>query len=874
MSRNVRRHVILSVVLSLLGGAWSSSPVTAQLPVVGYVIHTVDQRTGVDSHTDGVLGVPVPVDVNRDLLPDVLVEFVGIGAPAIGGTTLPIIGVLLIRKLTHPLDALVEVVIDVPLTNKSVMVGYDGREHGVPREFRAVASVTDTVVDVDTDIVGAAQTLKLRAAVVSGAGTAGPDSTTMTVGLSPVPTSLDFDATTRPDYTSANLSAAGAPPRAEVAVVRRQGGAVFTLDAIVDKVPSRVGIETIKERLFLFRGFGAPPLLVYRQTVHYTASAAIEYVRASLVDRPAGNGSELPTITAAVAELRGAEATDVRVVADRNPVTADKDRYLVRTTLNRPIRVAQLGVSTGKESDPSTGTVPLMTRPDTQEYLRVLERQHYLSVAAQLRGVTSAELDSGDPTRLAFTHTASPLEILIQQDFMRAAGWIRDLPSNFTLTYSPRHNRIEYSGSAGIGEMTADATDPDGLIGRMRHARLVIRRIPKVIELVTDLNGSGLLLNAPDDGSTSQHIGFAEISLWRDTEEPTMPADTDGGIIHEVTRPVREVPFFSVTETNTERIFARATELRTLNVRKTKTCEAEQSKTLHNYNMSGGQIRDFPQIATFERCRKAITAEVKSRGGRKLSFVTRKEALPPLTDKFEYTFAVLENVPPEITATLTDETDSGRLRGTTPAGDTFDEPYKRSRSRIGYLGSRPGNRLTYETNTGDRYVLKASMTPVPITFRYCKARRDGECAAAPEPLSGGEWDKGSLLFDGSPEYTTLDVDDLSTFSAEDRTTVHLSLRRIAYALLTQRNGSGEIYLDTDSAGVVKRVSGEVTIMKDHARELEAIFDRAFHADERVVRWRRPTGFPVLSNESGSMDCSGDTQFTGPLGYPLTPLLCP
>ena len=230
------------------------------------------------------IGVPIPVDVNGDHFPDVLAELL----PVVANGTDFGVSFSVTRLLTNgPLPAHVFFVYDIPLANKRLEYGYDGRASTLANNttttvtlknaFHALTGDINVAASVKSDNPGPVEGLTFavkdlvggsaghpptEANPVAGAVQFNPFPKTLTMGAHLTHNSQDEDIFS---LTSSTPSTVNAVMDQDTTTTVPQSHREFT--ALIDKLPTSVTVD-------LTHNGGT-------QNISYSASAPIAHVQAS-----------------------------------------------------------------------------------------------------------------------------------------------------------------------------------------------------------------------------------------------------------------------------------------------------------------------------------------------------------------------------------------------------------------------------------------------------------------------------------------------------------------------------------------------------------------------------------------------------------------
>lgn len=179
-------------------------------------------------------------------------------------------------------------------------------------------------------------------------------------------------------------------------------------------------------------------------------------------------------------------------------------------------------------------------------------------------------------------------------------------------------------------------------------------------------------------------------------------------------------------------------------------------------------------------------------------------------------------------------------------------------NNVTYTASAPTNSLTFDSNSGDRWNLHASISnPLPASFSLCRAS-DISCTPAADRSGRSSANAGSLRVVAS-EHTDLDVFDCvrplsascTPSGATEYTAIDVRVKIVGEdAGATSVGDSGHIYLDTDNnalTGSVVNISGD--------GGFQATFPPGFASQNRLGKWSL---FGLVKTKSGTIACPGGT----------------
>lgn len=182
---------------------------------------------------------------------------------------------------------------------------------------------------------------------------------------------------------------------------------------------------------------------------------------------------------------------------------------------------------------------------------------------------------------------------------------------------------------------------------------------------------------------------------------------------------------------------------------------------------------------------------------------------------------------------------------------------------IAYTASGTANSLTFETNSGDRWNLGASIAgPVPASFSVCQAS-DISCTPSADRSGRSQARAGSVRFAAS-EHTTINLlDCVRPLSAscpgspsQFTRITNLRVRLMDQDADTSTLGdAGHIFVDTDNHAL----SGNIVIRNSNNSGFEETFGAGFTAQNRLGKWTG-YGLPFVGSKTktGAVNCSGGT----------------
>jgi hypothetical protein len=413
---------------------------------------------------------------------------------------------------------------------------------------------------------------------------------------------------------------------------------------------------------------------------------------------------------------------------------------------------------------------------DEPAYVHAYAKDGLDSIAARVLGLRELELDTGDPLLVDATMQSGPFHALLVDGDRVIDGNIRDLPDQVRIELSTTNGTLAYDGSAPIGEITVEGSDPNGFTGRATDLHLLARDIRTSLDLAYAGGGNTVSI----DAGLGQ-IGLFEVQLTSGPDE-RVQTGFDGILLNDLAD--RYV------------LFARITGLRKATAVQTPapdlTLDATGNKVfkvdVNQQALSGGKITYTR--ATLDRLQRS----------------TRVQLIP---------------------------TSSGQ--------------------RVTYSAAAATNSLTFDTNSGNRWNLHASLaSPLPASMTLCQASNN-VCGG-----SGRSSNAGSVSFVAS-EHTTANLFDCvqpanSSCPGDPdeflRVTNLRARKLVEDANSSSTGSSGHIYLDTDN----HELTGNV-LSRDGSGGFEANFPSGFRSENRLGTW---SAFGLFKNKSGTITCPGGT----------------
>jgi hypothetical protein len=502
----------LAVVVLGLGSAAADEPVDTVLDLLSYRVHTVYGPDRVETTQDAVLLVPLPVDVDHDLATglggqDVLVQLqVDAGRATLRVTQLP--------GAPSPLPLAVEAILADPRHESDLRVafGYDALADTAPAAYDATIALLGegervSSFTLDLHAVAPGSTLGVTADVYrEGPGGERLDPQRGRIDFTPVPAVAHFGVIAGSQF-GLNQSgvdlAADTPTKAVVLIEDVQGADESRVDATIDQVPASLSI------LLTTSDDGS-------QTFSYSATARVQ-----LIDV---RGTQL--VGGAIVEELVLRLQDMAMNAS---LVQDSPTHSTFQA-DSPIGTVEVGAATG-------GAVKFLSEPNA--YLYADDSGGVDSFAVRVLGLSAFEISTADPFLVDATLQAGPFHVVLVQGAASLEAWIRDLPDHVRIQFSAVQGSLSYQGSAVIGEITVDATDPAGIAGRATQLHLLARDIPRALDLAFGESGSTVTIDAK-----GQTLGLIEVQLTSGPDDRLDPA-VDGVLLEDLAD--RYVVFARVT---------------------------------------------------------------------------------------------------------------------------------------------------------------------------------------------------------------------------------------------------------------------------------------------------------------------------------------
>jgi hypothetical protein len=448
----------------------SLAPVICALQILGYAYRTTlvePDGTQIVRYTHALVGIPTPIDVDGDGLPD----FVGTLSP-----TLALNGISLsVRRLGFAAAGKVSVeavVFDPASPDTYIGLGEDGTAAGTATSWSTTIkalSITGGTVDLGLGVTssGAPGTLGLLGEEFSGAD---PDTPTGVdrgdVLFSPVPASLTTEIKLSQGRQEALLTTP-TPTTATAHVNLLSAGEEQDIDATVDQLPSSVDI--------------VHQTLDGHQTATYTASAPIASLSVAYHDHV---GSTLVS----AAEL---DATGV-------PAGLSVDQFGERTSVTVASgSIGSIEARYGYGTDipaPGAGTGPYLAfhRTSTVAFTAGLRLTHLESASVDPSGPYVGDLVLADPL------ASLPLSAEDDVSGITLSGSLSNLPSHTTVTVDTGAGTVTFDGhGTGIAEIALHAVSTRGaFFSRASRIDATIDGIPALETISLHQAAGALTANA------------------------------------------------------------------------------------------------------------------------------------------------------------------------------------------------------------------------------------------------------------------------------------------------------------------------------------------------------------------------------------------
>ena len=470
---------------SALHAPSAASTSTASNPLA-YSIRTKYAADGTSACTGertvpAIIGVPRLVDVGGNLLPDVSVTVIAV--PGIGSA--PTVAEILVTKL-RPVRALVEVILspDGSLPGR-VAAGPNGCESGLPGIFSATVTSKADKLTVLANTVAPTPNLTIIGSAYDAVGSARINATTVDARVSPVPprvkARINIDG---PSSYRAHVET-NRPTDLQLKYTDADGAARTVADAGITTFPGELDLTFTDEK------------------IAYTASAPMNKVDLAIESVSPGEWTSRMNVN----------LTDVPAEAT---LLRPSPTHLTFTTPTGPgIAPTRIGTAvltfSQFDPDPSLAVVVPTLSPAPDQYLVTRIEPHFNVATAKVLGLSRADIDSGDPVLVDVKHTAGPFHVvadLVGTETRHLNVDVLNLPATATVTYSPEAQTFTYTGSAEIGELTADVTSSVPFVGNADESHLRILDLPTGLTGRLDANGKTLTV-----AMTGGAIGTLEVGV-------------------------------------------------------------------------------------------------------------------------------------------------------------------------------------------------------------------------------------------------------------------------------------------------------------------------------------------------------------------------
>jgi hypothetical protein len=448
------RKVQLEVDLPIL------EPLQGALSQVQYEIHTAG-GTGcnIARVTRGVYGVPTPVDVAGNLLPDIAVQVVPIPAP--GGVTM--LSMTVTKITTGSLPARVQAVLAPGGSSdpNRVAFGYDGCDSASPQRFDTRIVTQPTQLSLETKPSGAGAHLTILGAAYKQNGATITDPTQVAARFEPVPSDLGAVIDILANSTYKAHVDTDVASKLGFAYLNESGAKRTEVNAGLVKLP-----ETVD-------------LTLNGSSVNYTTSAPIG---AAAIDVTSTQDDERTTQVSA-------DLLDLPTTAS---FVRDGESHATFTT---PGEVGEANVRFASfEPGTTLPTVPT----NTNQFFSAEIRDDFQVADLRLTGVKTLSGGWGDDFDLDLVHDAGPFDIGVVTDTQTVDGSIVDLPADIELGYTKALGAFTYDGSDGIGTITLDllSSEPFGTT-RADEVHVVVTDIPEHITATLDHTGKTFAAQMP-----------------------------------------------------------------------------------------------------------------------------------------------------------------------------------------------------------------------------------------------------------------------------------------------------------------------------------------------------------------------------------------
>jgi len=670
------RHLIATLAASATFVAIAAAPASAQSPL-SYKIRAVHPTANGGAPKEiivpATMAVPALVDVDG-FLPDLAVELI----PA--GTSGLILEVVALR----PLPVLVEAVVPLPNTSRSVALGYDARESRAPLLAHQSAVTSGADISYDFGFVGATKGIAVLGSLFEG----GPGETER---RDPIAAALAFPdvaplsgrASSKQAGAVQTIQASATPSvRGIVKAGKTVGTDVKSVTADISALPTQTTVELERD--------GAGEV----SRVGYRASSVVAKVDLTAEQRVDGK-----LATQAVAHLQQ--------VPPEATLTRSGSRIEFTAPVITPGWVAEAGLAKG-------GPVTLDTR---DAYVKAVDVAGTRSLAFKAAGVQRAIVDTSNPLKVELLHEPKPLHASIQKDTLSLEGDVTTPPRQLSISFdkTTKAGTIDAFGQP-VGDVKLTATDEAGLAGRATHLLLDADGVPPFLrfgfrdttpqattrrfeeEITEDIPGEG------GGGGTPLPVEDAPPVQPPVTKEFSVQAFTSA----EAAQPIAGQPAPKPDAKIKDVVFQLGS-------------EADPESTvdqalLDDAGSAGFLLEDtLDQFLAFGRIDglKAVTVKTVRDSRRKRAVVNvDADTLKKVRVGFVRQQGQLQ---PEITTASLD---------TLPTGLSLDfstlvQDILNTETELHYSADETGGPLTFTTNAGRRKSLKATLTPLPKTLDLC-----------------------------------------------------------------------------------------------------------------------------------------------------------
>ncbi|MDT0203764.1 hypothetical protein [Nocardioides sp. AE5] len=493
-------------------------------------VHVAADGTREARQFRALIGVPEPLDVTGDGVPDVLANLTlasGVGSLGFSNVDNPIelaldpsgeitsvVPRLEIARLPGApadLPLSLQAILTLPGSDQEYRFGYDTRESNAPAGFRADVVLADggaglQIASRGDDPLTVTGALVASATSIENQPTGGPAQPN---GLDDDPLATDL----APAEQRFGVSFSTAPGSARLVIDLGAGASGQNLAATLQTdQPTQIGIELADDS-------GAGDL--------FLADGVLDSVDGTLAVSLAGDPDG-----GLAAEVRGDQGMDAlslrarsydqgRIVDDIQLGLTDVPDTITfslgadgtgELTTSGAIGIFEAGYGTGRE-------IALLDDP---AYVRLLSDEDTQSIALRLPGFEGMALHLADTVGLDLTMAPTPLRVLVDQDGLELDASILDAPHVLGLSLSP-DGEIEVRGSAEIGLVTVSARNAEGLFSGATDVDLRLEDVPAL--LAVGLEGESVVFDTGGDA-----VGLLE--LFAHSGEPlALPGDGDGLVL-------------------------------------------------------------------------------------------------------------------------------------------------------------------------------------------------------------------------------------------------------------------------------------------------------------------------------------------------------